>query len=440
MNEEASPHPALLARLLKQAPLRALGALAQLEPGAYTLEGLRPQCVFITEPSLVELVLADSEQRFRKASLPNHLRWLVGDGTAASGLPRNSEAGWDALRSTKRLAVLPLLAPPSPQSVQDAVGELILKPGLAFDAFGLLYEVFFLLAWRLLFGREKSPEVMRACRHLRSSALAVSLALRSSHCCWAPYHDRSLQVDPAWWRFLPGSRSITLQARRRSLDLLLREILDDAPQDAEHPSAPFKIRNWSKSVDGVDPEVAARFACVGLLFASFENSAATAAWLLWLLADRPEWQERLVACLPSTRQMMWDGCINEALRLFPPVWSVAREASAAFRWRGRFFASGTVFVVSPWVQGRLVAGWTRPNAFQPERWSHLAPPGLFIPFGAGPRACPGASFALQEIKVVMASLLSGYRFEAVTERAAPVPLFGQTQRPRGGVWLRAWPR
>ncbi len=403
------------------------------------MKGLRPRCVFVTEPSLAELALSDPEQRFRKARLPTSLRWLVGDGTAASGLPAEVETRWDGLRAEKRAAILPALAPPSREAVLDVVEpKLAFMPGQPFDAFALLYDVFFGLAWRLLFRREESPEVMRACRGLRTSALAASQALRGWHSHFAPYLDRSLRADPAWWQLLPGSRRTTLLARQRSLGVLSHEMLRDDASDVARLDLASLIRAWARHLDGVNPEDAARFAGVGLLLASFENSASVAAWLLWLLARHPEWSERQVCSREDT--IPFQNCLNEALRLFPPVWSVERETRRDFQWKGQDFQAGTIFLISPWVQGRLRSCWDEPNRFLPDRWAGPQPaPGLFLPFGLGRRSCPGASFACQEIEIVLGLLLERYRFEAVAERPAPVPLFGITQRPRS-VWLRAWLR
>jgi cytochrome P450 len=442
MNVEDVLRPGTLPRQLKKEAGQVLGALSRAEPGLYPLLGLGRPCAFATAPSLVELALADPEQRFRKATLPFNLRWIVGDGTAASGLPAAAEAPWDEARAAKRAAILPALAPPSLEIVRNEVEpELALKPGAPFDAYALFYEVFFGLAWRLLFGREQSAEVMRACRGLRASAFAASQALRGGHSRYAPYLDRSLRADLGLWRLLPGSRRTALLIRRQSLGVLIREMLRGGAQDASGPDLPASIREWAQHLDGVDAEAAERFACVGLLLASFENSASVAAWLLWLLAQQPRAAAILDDAALVSDEAQLQNCLNEVLRLFPPVWSLARSARSEFRWNGERFPAGMVLLVSPWVQGRLASAWAQPNAFEPERWEALEPaPGLFLPFGLGRRACPGAAFAQQEIRIVLSLLLARFRFEAVAGRPTPAPLFGLTQRPRGGVWLRAWPR
>ena len=58
----------------------------------------------------------------------------------------------------------------------------------------------------------------------------------------------------------------------------------------------------------------------------------------------------------------------------------------------------------------------------------------YLPFGDGPRICVGASFALQEAVIILATLLSRFRFTAIPGRA-PKPVMILTLRPEGGVWL-----
>src|SRR5690606_42143340 len=79
--------------------------------------------------------------------------------------------------------------------------------------------------------------------------------------------------------------------------------------------------------------------------------------------------------------------------------------------------------------------WEDPDRFDPERFA----PGTtrdrfaFLPFGAGPRICIGASFALQEAVIILATLVSRFRFDLSARQ--PQPRMILTLRPHGGVWL-----
>lgn len=84
--------------------------------------------------------------------------------------------------------------------------------------------------------------------------------------------------------------------------------------------------------------------------------------------------------------------------------------------------------------------WDDPDAFKPERFADRKAIDryAYLPFGDGPRICIGASFAIQEAVIVLATLLKRFRFDLV-EGKPPKPVMILTLRPEGGVWLQASP-
>jgi cytochrome P450 len=91
---------------------------------------------------------------------------------------------------------------------------------------------------------------------------------------------------------------------------------------------------------------------------------------------------------------------------------LVREAIAADEVAGRPVVPGTIVVISPWVLHRHRTLWANPDGFDPSRFLPGAPPVdrfAYMPFGAGPRICVGASFALTEAVLVLARLLARFR-------------------------------
>jgi cytochrome P450 len=84
--------------------------------------------------------------------------------------------------------------------------------------------------------------------------------------------------------------------------------------------------------------------------------------------------------------------------------------------------------------------WDNPDQFDPTRFANRRsiPRYGYLPFGDGPRICIGASFALQEAVIILASLLAKFKFTPVTGRD-PKPVMILTLRPEGGVWLKPEP-
>ena len=90
--------------------------------------------------------------------------------------------------------------------------------------------------------------------------------------------------------------------------------------------------------------------------------------------------------------------------------------------------------------GRNEVLWEDPDAFRPERFKDRKAIDryAYLPFGDGPRICIGASFALQEAVIILATLLSRFKFTPVVGKE-PEPVMILTLRPQGGVWMTAEP-
>ena len=182
--------------------------------------------------------------------------------------------------------------------------------------------------------------------------------------------------------------------------------------------------------------------------AGHETSASAMAWALYLLASYPEVQDRVateaagLGAAPEFSALSQLGftrdVFRETLRLYPPVPMMVRENLCPETMRGRAVAPGAQIVLSPWHVQRHERIWDRPDAFDPDRWQTEAgracAKGGFLAFSSGPRACPGAGFAMAEGVLLLALLVAQYRFSVVDGRA-PVPVAHLTVRARDGIWL-----
>ena len=210
-----------------------------------------------------------------------------------------------------------------------------------------------------------------------------------------------------------------------------------------------------------DPETGRRFDTaemvdqVAIFFlAGHETSASALAWSLYLLATHPDWQDRVAREAQAEltdaqdfgqigRLKLTRAVFREALRLYPPVPMMVREARCPVRLRDRDAPKGAQIVLSPWHLHRHERIWDHPDAFDPGRFDtdngKAGLRGAFIPFSAGPRVCPGAGFAMVEGPLLLAQLLRAYRVTAMPDRV-PEPVAHLTVRARNGIWLSLSPR
>jgi cytochrome P450 len=105
----------------------------------------------------------------------------------------------------------------------------------------------------------------------------------------------------------------------------------------------------------------------------------------------------------------------EALRLYPPVAYITREAIADDMVAGEPVRPGTLIWISPWVLHRHRKFWDQPATFRPDRFANMPASwnnqGAFIPFGVGPRICIGAAFAIAEAQIMLATLFSSFKIK-----------------------------
>lgn len=170
-----------------------------------------------------------------------------------------------------------------------------------------------------------------------------------------------------------------------------------------------------------------------MLVAGHETTARLLFWATFLLTLDPAEQARLrseIAAFPPERVSTLDDLQNwprlrqtlyETLRLYPPAPHMNREAIAEDTVLGERIEAGAQVWISPWVIHRHRKFWDQPTAFMPDRFAGNASPwtsGTFLPFGVGPRICIGATFAIAEAQIIMATLLS--RFTIALEDRRPV--------------------
>jgi cytochrome P450 len=128
--------------------------------------------------------------------------------------------------------------------------------------------------------------------------------------------------------------------------------------------------------------------------------------------------------------------VRESLRLFPPVWAMARLVARDTEVLGVPLAKGDQVLASQWVVQRDARWFKDPERFRPERWldgeCNDLPRFAYFPFGGGPRVCIGQHFALLEVVLILARFAQDVRFEREPSpklELAPVV----TLRPRGPV-------
>jgi unspecific monooxygenase len=256
---------------------------------------------------------------------------------------------------------------------------------------------------------------------------------------------------PVW---VPSPRDLLRWGFRRRWLGLIRQIIAArrAQGWAEAPRDLFDLMATAE-----DPESGALFPPARLadevatmIVAGHETTAVALFWSLFLLAGAPEIQERLAeevagadlepdnaaGALPGLTYCR--AVVQEALRLYPPAFTLGRLAIADDIAGGVPIKAGTIVLIAPWVLHRHERLWPQPEVFDPTRFIPGAPPPdrfAYLPFGIGPRVCIGAQFALTEATLVLATVIQNFRVERADDAPVSLRAIVTTQPDRPAPFL-----
>ncbi|XDA76309.1 hypothetical protein R6Z07M_006425 [Ovis aries] len=192
------------------------------------------------------------------------------------------------------------------------------------------------------------------------------------------------------------------------------------------------------------------------MFEGHDTTASGLSWILYNLAKHPEYQERCRQEVQDllrdreSKEIEWDDlaqlpfltmCIKESLRLHPPVTSISRRCTQDIVLPdGRVVPKGVVCLIDIFGTHHNPSVWPDPEVYDPFRFDPEnikgRSPLAFIPFSAGPRNCIGQTFAMTEMKVILALTLLRFRVLPDKEPCRKPELILRTE---GGLWLRVEP-
>jgi cytochrome P450 len=254
----------------------------------------------------------------------------------------------------------------------------------------------------------------------------------------------------------------SLERHARPIRTWIRGLIDQRLQAVAPPQDLLQAL-----IEAVDPDTGSRFGPEDLLdqvcflfLAGHETSASALGMAAYLMARFPDAQQRLraevqAALAGASRPLAFEdlplmpygaALFQETLRLYPPVSFLIREATAEAELGASRCPMRALLTISPWVIQRHEQHWSDPHAFRPERflaaastaeerrWSREA----FLPFGLGPRKCPGAAFALQEALLVLAELVRRYELRPDPSQQ-PHLVARLTLRSGNGIQLQVAP-
>ncbi len=248
---------------------------------------------------------------------------------------------------------------------------------------------------------------------------------------------------------LPGNVR-WLKAKER-LDSTIYRIIDErraAGVDRGDLLSMLLLAQDEEGDGGSMTDVQLRDEAMTLFVAGHETTANALTWTWYLLSQHPEVERKLheeidtvlagrlpaaddVARLPYTEMVF-----AEAMRLYPPAWTLGRRVLDDYQVGEYVLPAGSIVLMCQWVTHHDRRYYPEPFKFDPERWTPEAkearPKFSYFPFGGGPRVCIGEQFAWMEGVLLIATIAQQWKMRlAPDQRVEPKPMI--TLRPKYGM-------
>jgi cytochrome P450 len=392
-----------------------------------------PQRTFlVNHPDYIEDVLVTKNRSFIKPFALRRMRLFIGNGLLSSD--------GDAWHRQRRLA--------QPAFHRDRIA--------VYGAVMVDYAQRRLAGWRDGEVRDIQAEMMQITYEIvgktlfdadvgdRAADVRDALAVTLEH-----YQE----LLSSFWILLPDAiptpANMRLRKALQRLDSVIYRVIDERRANGADRGDLLSMLLDTRDDDGSRLSTRqVRDEVMTLMFAGHDTTALTLTWCWYLLAQHAGVEAKLHAELDDvlagraptvddiTELRYTAMIVNEVLRLYPPVWGIARQPVEDCEIGGYRVSKGSIVLMSQAVMHRDARYFEDPDSFKPERWANDLPKRLpkyaYFPFGGGQRLCIGNAFALLEATVLIATIAQRYRFALAPDHRVE-PHAALTLRPRYGM-------
>ena len=429
--------PGQIALLMSRDPLSFLTAVAARYGDLTHFSVGAEQIYVVAHPDLVRELLVVNQRSLSKGTGLQRVKSILGEGLLTSEGPLH-------LRQRR------LIQPAFGRDHIARYGEVMCEVARArrdgwregdIDALDEMMRITLSVVGRTLFGTDLTGESAEL-------GSAVGMALEAVEATMLlPIDEVADTPIPAVERF---------RAARERLDRTIYRIIAERRASGEDRGDLLSMLIHALDVEGDgggmhDGQL--RDEIMTLFVAGHETTSTALSWSWYLLAQHPDVERRVhdeidrvtagrdptpadYPDLVYVRQV-----VAEAMRLYPPVWTLTRSAREPIQLGGHVVPAGATILAPQWVVHRDARWWPDPLRFDPDRWAPdhpdaaARPKHAYFPFGTGARLCVGEHFAWMEAVLVLATVAKRWRMRLEPgQKVAPKPLL--TLRPAPGLRMR----
>ncbi len=392
------------------------------------------QVVILSHPDAVERVLRGNSKNYPKGSVYDGARLLLGNGLVTSDgnqWQRNRKLCQPAFNNEHIERYLKAMSACTDSLIEKWMNNI----GKTIDLQQDMNELTLEIVGATLFGQDLSDQS-------RIAGKAFSTALKGI----GTRGPGNLSV-PLW---LPTPGNIQFYLARKRLKQLVKQIIKNfravKSKQNENTLLGSLMNARDENGEGLS-DAQLQDEVVTIYLAGFETTSMTLTWAFFVLNNEPEVDARLRAdlvklpenniTLDAMKKLTYTPMfLNELLRLYSPVWTMARNILKTDIVCGYEIPVKNTFVlISPYITHRLKEFWDEPEIFRPERFSpentllhKKRHPFAYYPFSSGARVCIGKHFSLFETTLILSKLLKQFKLEIYKPEAIKFKAVG-TLRP-----------
>lgn len=383
--------------------------------GIYLVPSRAKNIMVVQDPELVKYMLQDNNKNFIKSFGYDVLAMLLGKGLLTSE--------GDFWRKQRRMAQpafhkerLNAMVSSMVSCTKDYIGKLEAKRGQEVDLAKEMSHVTLHIVASSLFTSNVDDVVDAVAREMD---IAQELAIeRISN----PFKL------PVW---IPTPGNLKERKSIARLDKVMLDIIENRRKDPNKYDDLLQMLMEVKDEDTGEQmsDRQLRDECMTIFLAGHETTALALTWLWYTLDNNPDEIEKLrteaeavlqgkdpqvedVMKLEYTRM-----AIDEGMRLYPPAWAIGRRTVEDDEIGGYRVPKGYNLIIPVYHIHHDPKIWDDAESFIPERFrkGNLKDKHRFayFPFGGGPRLCIGNNFALMEMQIVVAMMVTKFRFKHV---------------------------
>lgn len=404
---------------LQNTPFEYLTELNELYPDIARLKAVHLDIVQITNPDYIRQVLQTDQKNYTKSVQYEQLKLILGEGLVTSEgdmWKKQRKLIQPAFHRQQIASFFDIMV----DCTNEMLNEWKVAPNSTIDLSEHMMKITLQIIGKTMLSKD-----------VKSTSTEVDKALTFIIRAVNKRTMKALNL-PMW---LPLPKHLEFEKNVKVLDKIIYDIINERKIHGHGNGDLLDMLMQSKYEDTGEPmpDKLLKDEVMTIFLAGHETTANALSWTMYLLSQNPECIKKIRAevdrvtqgeeiTLAHLQQLEYTrACLSEGMRIYPPVWLIARKAIVDTSLGEYEIPAGTNVFITPFLVHMREDLWDKPEEFWPERWFTDEVKKMdkfaYFPFAAGPRMCIGNTFALMESELILAKMIQAFDFEYLSNVA-----------------------